>query len=111
RFGNEMVPQEGALRAILRALRRNRSAGILTDLYAGRESPWIPFFGAEASTFDTCAKLHLKTGAPLLRVLMVRRPDGRYRWNVKRIECGDLRGTEDGKTRQILTLINRSLEE
>jgi|ERR1043165_1883843 KDO2-lipid IV(A) lauroyltransferase len=111
RLGNQMVNQEGALRPILRALRENRSAGILTDLHAGRGYPWIPFFGKEASTFDTCAKLHLKTGAPLLRVLMLRRSDGRYRWSVKRIDPGTLSGSENDQVRQVLIAINRSLEQ
>lgn len=111
RLGNQIVSQDGALRPILRALKENRSAGILTDLHAGREHPWIPFFGREASTFDTCAKLHLKTGAPLLRVVMFRRPDGRYRWSVKRIEPGPLIGSEEEKVRHILTAMNRSLED
>ena len=110
RFGNQMIEQEGALRAIMRNLRENRGAGILVDLHAGRESPWIPFFGKEASTYDSAARLHLRTGAPLVFGVTVRRPDGRYRLRIKRIDPGPLDGSEDLKVRRILTVINFELE-
>lgn len=110
RFGNRMIEQEGALRAILRNLRENRGAGILVDLHAGRDSPWIPFFGKEASTYDSAARLHLRTGAPLVFGVTVRRPDGRYRLRIRRIDPGFLEGSDNLKVRQILVSINLELE-
>lgn len=109
RMGNKMVNQEGALRAILRQLKENRGAGILMDLYGGRDSPWIPFFGKEASTFDTAGRLYVKSRVPVVLGLMLRRPDGRYRFSLTRIQP-EVSGSEEEQIRQMLTAINAEME-
>lgn len=111
RMGNQIINQEGALRVILRALKENRGAGILVDLHAGRESPWIPFFGKEASTYDSAARLHLKTGAALVLALTVRGDDGYYKLIARRIRPTAIDGNEDAQIRHVLVTINAELEK
>jgi KDO2-lipid IV(A) lauroyltransferase len=112
RLGNEIVWQEGALRPMLRALRDKKTVGVIADHYASRESPWIPFFSREASTVDTCAKLHMKTGAPMVVNVLLRQPDGRYLFRCRHIDVPP-RGTEseDERVCQILRMMNKEFED
>jgi KDO2-lipid IV(A) lauroyltransferase len=110
RFGSKIIHRRGALWGLYRALKQGKAAAITSDFYGGRASPRIPFFGRPANTFDGSAWLHLKTGAPLVMVLMLRRPDGRYNWRVKRIELPELTGTDSEKVYAIMTRINEEYE-
>jgi len=111
RLGNNVVHKEGALRPVLRALHENKSVGVIMDQYGGPDSPWVPFFSRDASTVDTCARLHIRTGAPLLSNLMIRRPDGRYTWRCRQLPVPP-RGNEsdDDYVKLILREINRDFE-
>jgi len=112
RLGNEIVFQEGALRHMLRALKDKKAVGVIADHYAGRESPWIPFFSREASTVDTCAKLHLRTRAPMVVNVMLRQPGGKYLFRCRHIEVPPRSGeSEDQRVRQILRLMNEEFED
>ena len=112
RMGNTIIYQEGALRRFYRALKKKHAVGIIMDQHAGRESPWIPFFSREASTVDTCARLHLLTGAPLLSNLMIRRADGRYTWRCRPIEVSLPNGEDESlQIARVLTACNREFED
>ena len=112
RLGNVVVHKEGALRPLLRALHDNQCIGVIMDQRAGRAGPWVQFFTRPASTVDTCARLHLKTGAPLLSSLMIRRADGRYTWRCRPIHVPPLEGrSPDERVIIILRAIHCDLEE
>lgn len=111
RFGNTVIPQEGALQHVLKTLRANKMVGINMDQYAGAVGPWLPFFAREASTVSSCAWLHLRTGAPLLCNLMIRRPDGRYTWRCRNIDVPAVAGeNREEHVLRILTECNRDFE-
>ena len=112
RLGNVLVHKKGALRPLLRALQENKCIGVVMDQRAGREGPWVQFFTRPASTVDTCARLHIKTGAPLISNLMIRRGDGRYTWRCRRISVPPQGGmSEDAYVKAILRAIHCDLEE
>jgi len=112
RLGNEVVHKEGALRHMLRALKDNKCLGIIMDQYAGRESPWVPFFGREASTIDSVARLHLRTGCPVMFNIMTRRPDGKFRWRCIPIQPPPpVEGeSDDARVRGILMACHKEFE-
>jgi KDO2-lipid IV(A) lauroyltransferase len=112
RLGNRLVYQRHALFHLLRALRQKKVVGLHMDQYAGRQGTYVPFFGREASSVDTCARLHVMTGAPLVSTFMQRRPDGRYAWRCRRMEVPPPAAgqTEEARIRQVLELCNRELE-
>ncbi|MBI4229542.1 MAG: lysophospholipid acyltransferase family protein [Planctomycetes bacterium] len=63
-----LIPQEGALRRMLRLLQEGKPIGLLVDQDAGRHGRFVPFFGRTASTLDTPAALALRTGAWILPI-------------------------------------------
>jgi KDO2-lipid IV(A) lauroyltransferase len=80
RHGNRIIYQQGALRTFFFGLRKKKNIGIVMDQYAGRNSPFIEFFGKPASTPDTAARLHVLTGGPRrLNTKYVGGP-GNYLW-------------------------------
>lgn len=112
RLGNVIVHQEGALVKLLRALKENKSVGLIMDHWGKSSSPKVPFFGKDAETIDTVARLHLKTGAPIITNLMLRQPDGRYRWRCKRMQIPSGEGlTQEQHISAILTVCNKEIEE
>jgi KDO2-lipid IV(A) lauroyltransferase len=110
RFGSKIIHRRGALWGLYRTLKKGKTAAITSDFYGGRTSPRVPFFGHPANTFDGAAWLHLKTGAPILMVLMLRRLDGRYAWRVKRVPLAELSGTDPEKALTIMTRVNAEFE-
>ena len=77
--GVRTVDARNASRGILRALGRGETVGVLLDQNASRgERVFTTFFGRPAATSFGLALLALKTGAPVLPVFSVRRPDGTH---------------------------------
>jgi KDO2-lipid IV(A) lauroyltransferase len=73
RAGIELILQRGALRGMLKALRRGRAVVQLLDqALPGREAVWAPFFGRPASTTPALSLAALRTGAPVYVVAAVR---------------------------------------
>ncbi|MDQ6672267.1 MAG: lysophospholipid acyltransferase family protein [Chloroflexota bacterium] len=67
-----------ALRELLLGLRRNAILGIVTDRDIDGKGALVQFFDAPARFPDGVASLSLRTGAPILIAVPVRRPDGRF---------------------------------
>ncbi|MBN2122658.1 MAG: lysophospholipid acyltransferase family protein [Deltaproteobacteria bacterium] len=80
RFGTEIIPKQRGMRRIIAALRQGRAVGILLDQNVDwYEGAFVKFLGRWACTNRGLAVLALKTGAPVVPTLSVRREDGRYR--------------------------------
>ena len=77
--GNEVIHRQGAVRQMLKALKRNLGIAIVIDQDARRSGIFVPFFGRLASTTPTLAAVALKTGAPIVPVFSIPKPDGSYR--------------------------------
>lgn len=111
RLGNLIVHQEGALIQLFRALKHGKSVGLIMDHWGGNKAPLVPFFGKNTKTLDTVARMHRKTGAPIVCNLMIRRQDGKYIWRCKRIRIPSGEGVkEETHILAILMACNRDLE-
>ena len=78
--GNTLIGKEGAGRKIIRALRQNKTVGILSDQnVAAREGVFVDFFGRPACTGIGLAAMAMGSGAPVLPFFMPRMKDGRYK--------------------------------
>jgi phosphatidylinositol dimannoside acyltransferase len=78
-LGARLLPVgPAALRELLQALRRNEVLGLVTDRDVTGTGPIIPFFGAPTRFPDGAAALSIRTGAPILTAVAVRKPDGRF---------------------------------
>lgn len=76
--GNDIIHHRGAVRGMVQALRRGRGVAVVIDQDARQRGVFVPFFGHPASTTPTLASLALKTGAAVVPVFSVPRPDGSY---------------------------------
>ena len=74
RAGVELILQRGALRNMLKAMRRGRAVVQLIDqALPSPEAVWVPFFGRPASTTPAVSMAALRSGAPVFVVVAVRR--------------------------------------
>lgn len=74
RAGVELISQRGALKNMLKALRRGRAVVQLIDqALPGPEALWVPFFGRPASTTPALSMAAMRSGAPVYVVVAVRR--------------------------------------
>ena len=78
--GTRVVPRRGAVRGLLRALKRGESVGMMIDQHMqDRSAVEVSFFRRPASTTSAVAALALRTGAPIIPVFALPLPRGRYR--------------------------------
>jgi lauroyl/myristoyl acyltransferase len=82
--GLHIIPQDGALRELLRALKRNELIGLVFDRDVTDSGRVIDFFGAPAKLPDGYAILALRMGSPIIPVFCTRRPDGGYTISVEK---------------------------
>ena len=83
RSGMRLIPQRGALRGTLAALRRNEAVTVLLDqAIGGKHALFVPFFGRPAATTPLLSVAALHTGAPVL-LAMAPYVDGRLRMQVE----------------------------
>jgi KDO2-lipid IV(A) lauroyltransferase len=112
-LGTVLHYQENGLFHMYRALRKGKLVGLHVDQYAGRKGLYVPFFGRDASSVDTCARLHVMTGAPIFCGAIQRRTDGRYVCRVRPVEIPPAREgqNEDERIREVLCLCHRGIED
>jgi KDO2-lipid IV(A) lauroyltransferase len=78
--GVKLVPREGSLRTLFRALSRDECVVLLGDIAPeGVQTIEVPFFGRPAPFPLGPARLAQRTGAPILVVSCLRMPDYTYR--------------------------------
>jgi KDO2-lipid IV(A) lauroyltransferase len=85
RLGMRVIYRGGATQAVLESLEQGRSVALVADQDARRRGAFVPFFGRLASTHRGPALLALRSGAPLYIGFAVRRPDGGYRGEIRRV--------------------------
>jgi phosphatidylinositol dimannoside acyltransferase len=77
--GSRLLPAgTSAVRELFLALRRNEVLGLVTDRDVTGKGPMIPFFGAPTRFPDGAAALSVRTGAPILIAVAVRKAGGRF---------------------------------
>jgi lauroyl/myristoyl acyltransferase len=78
-LGTRLLPSStSGVRELLKALHRNEVIGLVTDRDVTGTGPIIPFFDAPTRFPDGAAALSLRTGAPILISVAIRKPDGRF---------------------------------
>lgn len=77
--GLSFVPaRPGAVRAMVRAVRRGETVGLMCDRDIAREGLAIVFFGEELTMPTEAVRLAMRTGAAIVPVYNMRRPKGGY---------------------------------
>ena len=76
--GLTIIPVDGPLLSLVRALKKNEIVGLASDLDVTRSGIVVDFFGAPARLPDGHVQLALKTGAALLPAFSVRLPDNTF---------------------------------
>jgi KDO2-lipid IV(A) lauroyltransferase len=76
--GMTVMPLGHAARDTMRALRRGEIVAVLADRDYSRHSTPMRFFGQDAGLPNGPARLHVKTGAPILPAFLLRRPDDSF---------------------------------
>ncbi|MDR1519389.1 MAG: lysophospholipid acyltransferase family protein [Planctomycetota bacterium] len=110
--GLRIFDKQGALRQALRALKNNEYLAILMDQDAGRDGLGSPFLGRPASTVTEPVKLALRTGSPLVPVVL-RRREGAARRFVMRYNPvprrADPAARPEAEIRRLVDLLNADL--
>jgi KDO2-lipid IV(A) lauroyltransferase len=77
--GNETIAKRRAVRAILRTLREGKGVAIVIDQnLRSTERIFVDFFGRPAATTPALALTAHRTGAAVVPVFCIPRPDGTY---------------------------------
>lgn len=110
--GQRILPKRGALRSIIRLLRRGENVAFLIDQDARREGVFVDFFGRPASTTVSPARISIYTGAPIAFVY-ARRIGGQARFRVVLTDVVVPRRGNDARAeaRRITQRLTRDLEE
>lgn len=109
--GNRVVVKRGALRQALKTLRAGRALAILIDQHQ-RIPPrlFVPFFARLAATTPTLGVLAVRTGAPVVPVVTIPHPDGRYTMRYEPpLEIPD-RGDDESRADAVTLAATRTLE-
>ncbi len=113
RFGNATIPMGPSVREILKALRENQAVALLGDQSGPKESVFVEFFGRPAATHRGPAAFHLKTGAPIVMVFLIRNASGTYDAVFEDLEQNDIKGTTEEKvielTRRHTAVLERQI--
>lgn len=76
--GMKIVPVDGPLIGLVKALKRNEIVGLAADLDLTKTGMCVQFFDAPARMPSGYAQLSLKTGSPILPAFGVRRADNTF---------------------------------
>jgi lauroyl/myristoyl acyltransferase len=76
--GMKIIPVDGPLMALVRALKRNEIIGLAADLDVTKSGIIVDFFDSPSRLPDGYAQLGLRTGAPILPAFSLRRTDNSF---------------------------------
>lgn len=78
-YGVKMALEPRTMMPIKRALKNNQIVGFMMDQFAGAPvGARVPFFGKPVGSHIALATLAIRTGAPVVPAIAVRKPNGRY---------------------------------
>lgn len=110
-MGMMVVHDSEAVRRTPRSLRAGRAVAFVADQgVLGLASTFVPFFGRPAKTPRGAAVFALRFGTPVLFVVALRKPNGRYRIVVERIEVAET-GDKDKDVDSIVARYTQLLEK
>lgn len=110
-MGMTVVHDSEAVRRTPRSLRAGRAVAFVADQgVRGLASTFVPFFGRPAKTPRGAAVFALRFDVPVLFVVALRKPNGRYRIVVERIEVTET-GDKDRDVDAIVARFTQLLEK
>lgn len=110
-MGMTIVHDSEAVRRTPRSLRAGRAVAFVADQgVLGLASTFVPFFGRPAKTPRGAAVFALRFDVPVLFVVALRNPNGRYRIVVERIEIAET-GDKDTDVDAIVARYTQLLEK
>ena len=78
-LGVKMACEPRTMQGIMRALKKKEIVGFVMDQFTGAPvGARVPFFGVPVGSHTALATLALRTGAPVVPAISVRKPNGRY---------------------------------
>jgi KDO2-lipid IV(A) lauroyltransferase len=83
RFGNRIIYKKGALRSMIKTLRRGEMLGVMIDQSRRKNGVEVLFFGKKATATSSVALLALRCKSPVLPMFCVREADGELTIYVK----------------------------
>jgi KDO2-lipid IV(A) lauroyltransferase len=101
RFGAKLVVMERALRESLRALSNNEAVALIADQSGPESGIYTEFFGRPASTHQGPAVFQLRSGAPMIMVMLIREGVGKFRIETEEIDTQNLTGSDEEKMIEI----------
>ncbi|MCC8180227.1 MAG: lysophospholipid acyltransferase family protein, partial [Planctomycetes bacterium] len=110
--GMKILDKGSGFRAALRTLHRKEIIAFLADQDSGRKGMMSPFLGLDASTTTVPAEMALRTGAPMLCVLLRRNPSGsKFPFAVIRSEPirANPEAEPNGEIRRLVDTMNENL--
>ncbi len=87
---NRIVYMKESVREIIKTLSSNGVVAMIADQSAPRDSVYVPFFGRDVATFAGPAYFALRTGAPIIMSVSIRRSDGGYDAIFEEVKTDDL---------------------
>jgi len=110
-MGMTIVHDSDAVRRTPRSLRAGRAVAFVADQgVMGLASTFVPFFGRPAKTPRGAAVFALRFNVPVVFVVALRQPNGRYRIVVERIEAPQT-GDRDRDVDAIVARFTQHLEK
>ena len=104
-------PPRKALKNILQALRRNEIVFIITDENKRGARVFVDFFNRPAATAPGPAILHLRTGADIIPIFLIRNQDNTHKLIIEPPLNISYQGNQKEDIEEITSLITRKIEE
>ncbi len=107
-----LVPADGPLLQLYRALRRNEAVAIAADRNVSDSGRMVEFFGVPAQLPDSHIRLALRTGAAMIVAFGHRRPGGRFLLQLRSVtleEIGDLDERVEKGMRILVSLLEEGI--
>jgi KDO2-lipid IV(A) lauroyltransferase len=101
RFGTKLVVMERALRESLRALSNNETVALIADQSGPESGIYADFFGRPASTHQGPVVFQLRSGAPMIMLILIREGLEKFRIELEEVDTTNLVGTEEEKMREL----------
>ena len=101
RFGTNVVVMERALRESLRALSEGKGIALIADQSGPESGIYTDFFGRPVSTHQGPAVFQVRSGAPIVLILLVREGWGKFRIEMERVDLTGITGTEEEKMKEV----------
>ncbi len=109
--GCHLIYSKGALKKSIRILREGNALLVVGDQDAGKQGIFVDYFGRPASTATGAAILHIKTGAPVVLGVAVRRKMGQFDLFFERIPDFPSKTCDDNSIHNFTQIYSSKLED